>query len=385
MRILFVTHAFPRTRDDAAGAFVHRLARALADAGDEIRVLTPSAVGLTPRADVDGIDTRRYRYAPRAWETLAYGGNMAEQVGASVRGKLALAGLIGSGALAVRRATGEWAPDVVHAHWWFPGGLQAGWAIGRTPLVTTLHGSDVRLALGSPRSHGLFRAVMARSARVTAVSSWLAQQAATMAPALRATVAPMPAEVSLFVPGAARHETRLLFVGRLNGQKGMARLLDALAATSANVSLDVIGDGEDRAALVAQAQSLGLAHRVTWHGALPPHQLVPFYQAATAVVIPSELEGLGLVAVEAQLSEAPVIAFRSGGLTDVVTDGVTGILVAPGDGAALAAAIVTIVSRPDHGAALGRAGRVSALARYAPSAAAKAYRSVYAGAVADGR
>lgn len=385
MRILFVTHSFPRTRDDAAGAFVHRLARALVDAGDEIRVLTPSALGLTPRADVDGIDTRRYRYAPRSWETLAYRGNMAEQVGASVRGKVALAGLVARGAMAVRHATREWAPDVVHAHWWFPGGLQSAWAIGRTPLVTTFHGSDVRLARGAPLAHGLFRAVVARSARVTAVSSWLAEQAATMAPGRRASVAPMPADVSLFVPGARRHEARLLFVGRLNAQKGIARLLDALAATSANVSLDVIGDGADRAELIAHAESLGLAHRVTWHGALPAHQLVPFYQAATAVVIPSEMEGLGLVAVEALLCEAPVIAFRSGGLTDVVTDGVTGLLVAPGDGAAFVTAIDALVARPDRGAALGRAGRVSALARYAPAAAATAYRAVYAEVVASGR
>ncbi|MBI3566856.1 MAG: glycosyltransferase [Gemmatimonadetes bacterium] len=385
MRILFVSHSFPRARGDVAGAFVHRLARALADGGDEVRVLAPSALGLPSAEDVDGIPTTRYRYAPRAWETLAYGGDMASQVGGSWRGKLAFAGMIARGALAVRREVRAWRPDVVHAHWWFPGGLQSAFTRGRAPLVTTLHGSDVRLALASPIAHRPLRAVVARSSRVTAVSSWLASQAATMAPGLRALVAPMPVDASLFVPGAGRHATRLLFVGRLNAQKGIAQLLEALAASTAGASLDVVGDGEDRASLAARAEQLGIAHRVTWQGALPQERLVPFYQGAAALVIPSEGEGLGLVAVEAQLCETPVIAFRSGGLTDVVTDGETGLLVPPRDRAALAAAIDALVSSPDRGAALGRAGRQLALARFTPAAAAATYRAVYDEAIADGR
>jgi len=385
VRVLFVTHSFPRFSGDVAGAFILRLACALADTGTEVRVLAPAAPRLANSDVIDGIAVRRFRYAPRRWETLAYTGTMAEQVGESLRGKAALAGMLSRGALAVRSAAAEFAPDVIHAHWWFPAGLLALGSLSSRPLVTTLHGSDVRLARRSAWAPVLFRRVMAKSAAVTAVSSYLAAEANAMAGGrLQVAVEPMPVNVDLFSPGAgARAPDRFLFVGRLNTQKGISLLLEALAATKSGASLDVVGDGGDRAALESSARSLGLADRVRWHGALSQEQLVPLYRAATSVVIPSEGEGLGLVAVEAQLCEAPVIAFRSGGLPDVVEDGRTGLFSPPGDVRALAAAMDALIARADRGASLGIAGRTAALARYSPGGVARHYASIYEGAAHD--
>ena len=388
MRILFVTHSFPRFRGDAAGAFILRLARALAEGGTEVRVLAPSAPQLANVDTIDGIAVRRFRYAPKKWETLAYTGTMAEQVGDSFRGKAALAGMLSRGALAVRSAAAEFAPDVIHAHWWFPAGLLAFGSLSSKPLVTTMHGSDVRLARRSVWAPVLFRRVMARSSAVTAVSSYLASEAQSMATGLNVAVEPMPVNVELFAPGAgatagSRSPDRFLFVGRLNEQKGIALLLQALAASESGASLDVVGDGDDRAALESMARTLGVAARVRWLGAQSQEQLVPLYRAATAVVIPSEGEGLGLVAVEAQLCETPVIAFRSGGLPDVVSDGATGLLTPPGDVGALAAAMDAVLARDDRGASLGRAGRDAALARFSPNVVASHYASIYESVIND--
>lgn len=382
MRILFVTHSFPRFRGDVAGAFILRLARALADGGTEVRVLAPSAPRLANVETIEGIAVRRFRYAPKKWETLAYTGTMAEQVGDSFRGKAALAGMLSRGALAVRSAAAEFAPDVIHAHWWFPAGLLAFGSLSSKPLVTTMHGSDVRLARRSAWAPVLFRRVMARSSAVTAVSSYLASEAKSMAAGLNVAVEPMPVNVELFSPLAgatagSRSPDRFLFVGRLNEQKGIALLLQALAASGSGASLDVVGDGDGRAALESIARTLGVAARVRWLGAQSQEQLVPLYRAATAVVIPSEDEGLGLVAVEAQLCETPVIAFRSGGLPDVVSDGATGLLTPPGDVGALAAAMDAVLARDDRGASLGRAGRDAALARFSPNVVASHYASIY--------
>jgi glycosyltransferase involved in cell wall biosynthesis len=382
VRILFVTHSFPRFRDDVAGAFILRLARALADGGTEVRVLAPSAPRLANVETIEGIAVRRFRYAPKKWETLAYTGTMAEQVGDSFRGKAALAGMLSRGALAVRSAVAEFAPDVIHAHWWFPAGLLAFGSLSSRPLVTTMHGSDVRLARRSAWAPVLFRRVMARSSAVTAVSSYLASEAKSMATGLNVAVEPMPVNVELFSPraGAAagpRSPDRFLFVGRLNEQKGIALLLQALAASGSGASLDVVGDGDGRAALESIARTLGVAARVRWLGAQSQEQLVPLYRATTAVVIPSEGEGLGLVAVEAQLCETPVIAFRSGGLPDVVSDGATGLLTPPGDVGALAAAMDAVLARDDRGASLGKAGRDAALARFSPNVVASHYASIY--------
>ena len=388
MRILFVTHSFPRFRGDVAGAFILRLARALADVGTEVRVLAPSAPRLANVETIEGIAVRRFRYAPKKWETLAYTGTMAEQVGDSFRGKAALAGMLSRGALAVRSAAAEFAPDVIHAHWWFPAGLLAFGSLSSKPLVTTMHGSDVRLARRSVWAPVLFRRVMARSSAVTAVSGYLASEAKSMAPGLDVAVEPMPVNVELFSPltGAVagpRSPDRFLFVGRLNEQKGIALLLEALAASGSGASLDVVGDGDGRAALESRARALGVAARVRWLGAQSQEQLVPLYRAATAVVVPSEGEGLGLVAVEAQLCETPVIAFRSGGLPDVVSDGTTGLLTPPGDISALAAAMDAMLTRDDRGASLGKAGRDAALARFSPNVVASHYASIYESVIND--
>jgi glycosyltransferase involved in cell wall biosynthesis len=378
VRVLFVTHSFPRFSGDVAGAFILRLAIALGARGVEVRVLAPAGAGLANRDTIDGIEVRRFRYAPKKWETLAYTGTMAEQVGDSLHGKAALAGMLSRGALAVRGAAAEFAPDVIHAHWWFPAGLLAFGSLSSRPLVTTMHGSDVRLARRTAWAPMLFRRVMAKSAAVTAVSGYLVAESLLMAPRQRIGVEPMPADTSLFTAdGSARTANRFLFVGRLNKQKGIALLIEALAATRGRPSLDVVGDGDDRAALEARAAALGVSAQVRWHGVLAQAMLVPLYRAATAVVIPSEAEGLGLVAVEAQLCGAPVIAFRSGGLTDVIENGKTGVLTPVGDVPALAAAMDALMARDDKGASMGRAGRDAALARFSPDVVASHYATIY--------
>jgi glycosyltransferase involved in cell wall biosynthesis len=148
------------------------------------------------------------------------------------------------------------------------------------------------------------------------------------------------------------------------------------------VGLDVVGDGDDRADLEQLAQALGIADRVQWHGAVPQPSLADFYRRAAALVVPSVNEGLGLVAVEAQLCETPVIAFDSGGLPDIVQHDRTGILVADVTADALAAAAVSLLERDDRGAALGAAGRLHALATFAPESVARRYADIYRAAIA---
>jgi len=129
-------------------------------------------------------------------------------------------------------------------------------------------------------------------------------------------------------------------------------------------------------ALREQAARLGIGARVHWHGALPQPRLLDFYRAATALVVPSREEGFGLVAVEAQLCETPVVAFASGGLSDTIDDGATGYLIPPGDARALASTLDLVVSSEGR-FEVGKAGRQSALARFAPDSVARRYRKLY--------
>jgi glycosyltransferase involved in cell wall biosynthesis len=384
VNVLFLTHAFPRTVDDAAGSFILRLALALEREGITATVVTPHAPGLAERDTLRGILVRRFRYAPERFETLAYAGTMAEQVRGSWRARLALGGLVAAAVRAVARSAKEMSPRVIHAHWWFPNGLAAAAAVTlrRLPLVTTLHGSDVRLAHEVRGARSVYAQVAARSSVVTAVSSWLASQASALAPGVASPrVAPMPVDTELFSPGGRREENRLLFVGRLTVQKGVDLLLRALTELPREVSADIVGDGPEAESLRELAASLHLGRRVHWHPPMPQSALVDFYRSATALVVPSIDEGLGLVAVEAHLCETPVVAFDSGGLRDVVVDGETGILVRPVSAGALAAAVNEVLRRPDRVASLGRTGRLRALDQFSPDAVGRRYADIYQEAI----
>src|ERR1043166_3432031 len=203
MKVLFVAHSYPRFPRDPVGSFILRLAVALRARDVDVLVIAPT--GPEPEASdtYEGIPVHRFRYAPVKRQTLAYTGTMAVQARGSWMGRLSLAGLLGAGVLATRSAARRWPAAVVHAHWWFPGALIA---LGARPglgfpVVTTLHGSDLRVAREGSSARRLFRAVARRSTALTTVSAWLAREARQLAPELTPLVEPMPVAAGLFHPG----------------------------------------------------------------------------------------------------------------------------------------------------------------------------------------
>jgi glycosyltransferase involved in cell wall biosynthesis len=155
---------------------------------------------------------------------------------------------------------------------------------------------------------------------------------------------------------------RLAIVGRLIPIKGHEVLLRALASVRdelPGVTLEVAGDGPLDGELRAAVPRLGLEEVVTFSGRVSP--VAPVLERAQVVVVPSFGEGFGMVALEAMERGRPVVASAVGGLPEIVDDGVTGLLVAPGDAEALASAIRAIARDPSRAEAYGRAGRERAL------------------------
>ena len=135
---------------------------------------------------------------------------------------------------------------------------------------------------------------------------------------------------------------RLVCVARFSPEKGHATLLEAaslLAAEGVDFELVLVGDGPLRATLEAEVARLGLAERVRMAGWLAGSDVREAIVAARALVIPSRVEGLPVVAMEALALGRPVVASRVGGLPELVEDGVTGLLVPAGDAARLAEAM----------------------------------------------
>lgn len=123
---------------------------------------------------------------------------------------------------------------------------------------------------------------------------------------------------------------RLVTVGRLSPEKGLAGLLEAFAAVDADAELRIIGDGPERDALEAKAVSLGLADRVVFVGRLPSSGVIAELLYADAFAMASFMEGLPVVLMEALAMEVPVIAPRVAGIPELVEDDASGLLFAPG-------------------------------------------------------
>jgi glycosyltransferase involved in cell wall biosynthesis len=168
------------------------------------------------------------------------------------------------------------------------------------------------------------------------------------------------------------------FVGRLIPNKGVAVLLRALALDD-RLDAHIYGAGTEAAALEALATGLGLAGRVTFHGHVDESVLPDVYPtfdvlAVPSVPVPGWLEQFGRVVAEAQASGVPSVASASGALPDVV--GTAGLLVAPGDPAALAAALTRVLDEPGLWERLRKAG-IDSVDRYSWESVADLQQALY--------
>lgn len=159
----------------------------------------------------------------------------------------------------------------------------------------------------------------------------------------------------------------VVFVGRLDPVKGTPLLVEAFAAAHAShpdARLTVVGDGPARAGLEAQVRKLGLGDVVTFAGFRSQGEVTEILDDADMLVLPSFAEGVPVVLMEAMASRIPVIASRVAGVSELVEDGISGHLVAPGDVAALAARLEALMSDPDLCSGMGAAGRAMVEAEF---------------------
>jgi glycosyltransferase involved in cell wall biosynthesis len=172
-------------------------------------------------------------------------------------------------------------------------------------------------------------------------------------PAPAAAVGAVKAEL-----GLAESDRYILFMGRIDANKGLDRLLAAfrrLAPARPGLHLVVAGDGPDRRALEADAVDVGRVRFLGW--VYDRSRVSALYGAATVVACPSASEAFSYGATEAMAVGRPVVASAVGGLLDVVDHGRTGLLVPPGDVTALADAIVKLLDDPELAREMGQAGR----------------------------
>ncbi len=371
MRVIFLTHNYPRFDGDVPGAFLRPLARAVAARGHDVRVVAPSDRGRGGTDELDGIPVQRVRYAAPQRETLAYSGRLQEAT-RTPGGLLALAGLWRSLRRATRSAMSP-GPTVVHAHWWIP----AGTALPRQARsVLTIHGTDGTMLGRSRATRWLGRRVIRRCGRVTAVSNALATQVRGATGRGDVVVQAMPVDTSGW--GWSQGGGGIVIVSRLTGQKRVELALEAvnrLATVWQPVPCTIIGDGPERSRLEALARSFPHT-ATTFLGALPPTEAMFHLGRADLAIQASENEGFGLAAAEAFMSGVPAICCRDGGgLLDIVPPSGAGRVVHPSP-EAIASACQELLSDPQVRASARQLGE-RWRERLAPDTVAERFCSWY--------
>lgn len=420
MRILALTHTYPRFSGDTNGPFVRFLMDELAGRGHQVRVLTAwdpdfDPAELETETDSAGRGRARlstYRYAPLdSWHVLGYSRTIRADVKLKAR-MLALSPLlVRAGIRALEKEARAFKPDVLHAHWFLPNAFLASYAARRLrlPLVSTLHGSDVFVAEKGFPFNWMSRRAARATTRLTSCSPELRDRICALGvPRERSHVIPYAADPGLLERAADPLEVRALrerllegapgplvcALGRLVWKKGFHVLLEALPPLRAEfpgLRVAIAGEGDLEPVLRGQARELGLQAVVRFPGKLSRGEIAAFMEAGDLFVMPSvhdkagNVDGLPNVILEAMAASRAVVASDVAGIPLAVKAGETGLLAAPKDAKALRKALREALSDEQRLKRWGQAGRALVERELNWPMVAARYEEVYRLAIQEGR
>jgi glycogen(starch) synthase len=392
MRILILSWEYPPHVVGGLGRHVAALSRSLVAQGHEVHVVTRGHPDdETPDEWLDGVHVVRVTEAPPVipfhdlvpW-VLSFNNRVQAAAGRLLR---------------------EQRFDVVHAHDWLvayaAAGLRETWEV---PIVATVHATEYGRHQGwlpGPMNkliHQVEWWLTFESRRVITCSTYMRQQVEDIfaLPHAKVDVIPNgvaledfavdPDEAAAFRRELTGPRTRLvLFAGRLEYEKGVQTLLDALQRVRREIGptrLLVAGTGTYSEALRRRVRELGLQRHVRFTGYLEDHALRLHYAAADVAVAPSIYEPFGLVAVEAMACGTPVVVGDTGGLREIVEDG-SGLAFTPQDEDALADRLVEVLRDDALATELVARGLERVRRRYDWGAVARRTVEVYRRAVTE--
>jgi N-acetyl-alpha-D-glucosaminyl L-malate synthase BshA len=282
--------------------------------------------------------------------------------------------------------------DILHVHYAIPHSISAYLAKQMltdrvVPFVTTLHGTDITL-VGNDRSYlPITRFGIEQSDAVTAVSDYLKQRTIQEFQIEREVqVVPNFVDCDVYGPPSDR-SVRSKFakedegiLTHISNFRPVKRVEDVIAIfavvrKSVKARLLMVGDGPDRPKAEWLARTHGVADYVDFVG--KQNDMSQFLAVSDVLLLPSELESFGLVALEAMACEVPVIATRVGGIPEVVREGIDGFLYNVGDINAMAEGCLSILTNPAVRERLGKAARDRATREFCASKIVLQYEDLY--------
>jgi N-acetyl-alpha-D-glucosaminyl L-malate synthase BshA len=290
--------------------------------------------------------------------------------------------------------------DVLHVHYAIPHSVSALLARSmaaprRLPFVTTLHGTDITL-VGSNRSYlPITKFSIEQSDGVTAISDYLLKQTLKEFDIKRPIeVIPNFVNCELYtrVPNEAQRaqwapngEPILMHLSNFRPVKRITDAIEIFAIVRAKMpaKLVLIGDGPDRGAAEYLVRKKRLQKDVFFLG--KQNAVYEKLSSADLFLLPSQLESFGLAALEAMACEVPVVATNVGGIPEVVTHGVDGYLVEPGDVKTAGQFALDTLARADRGREMGQLARKNAKSKFCANDVIPRYERYYERVLAETR
>lgn len=395
MRVCILTTSFPLYEGIAVGIHVVEQARSLVKFGQEVTVVAPHHQGAKAAEAMDGIRVRRFRYMwPVKAQTLCYGAGIPTNLRRSWWARLQLPLLTAAFFFAGLRYGRD--SDVIQANWAIAGfaGILLGKVLGK-PVVLVMYGAEVFVLGRNP----LLRFILRHADHVIAISQYTLEKTLAVQPPQAYSLIPPGLDVRRFQPAADTRAARdylagrgvdfsrplVMALGKFIERKGFAYLVAAISHLQRDypVQLMIGGRGPLKEALQQQAADLGIADKVFFLGYIPDEEMPAYYTLADVFVSPSvvdsqgDTEGLGMVLLEANACETPCVASATGGIVDIIVDGVNGYLARPADADDLAAQIKRLLDDPEQRRRMGQQGRQRVIDHFAWEIKARQILAVY--------
>ena len=331
-KVLVTASTFPRWEQDTEPRFILDYCIGLSKYYD-VTALVPAAPGASDEENLEGIHVIRYHYFPiHKLETLCYPGAIVPRIKEKKSRALLVPFLFLALFFNLRKY--EKQHDFIHAHWLIPQGIVH--AFCKKPYIVTGHGGDVGELNGSV-FHWLKSKCLKKAKAVTVVSKHLGAILKDKYGYANTSVISMGCNTSYFSPinkvenyYSQGSQKVILFVGRLAEKKGVPYLIQAMQSVDAR--LVIIGKGPLEQECRSLVKELHLESKVHFPGPMPHTKLRAAYASADIFAAPSitaksgDVEGFGLVILEAMASGLPVIASNSGGIPDIIRHGENGLL-----------------------------------------------------------
>jgi glycosyltransferase involved in cell wall biosynthesis len=371
MKVLHVVTSFPRWEGDVITPWLVETLKRLRIKGIDARILTSSYKGLKSQV-IEGIPVHRFRYFFKGRENLTHEQTVPDRIKKGLLNKLLPFFYLVFGSAAIIRAVRHEPFDIIHVHWPFPHALFGYFAkkAGGVKIVTTFYGVELKwVKTKMPILKSFLRWGIRFSDRVTAISSYTAKEIQELAPGkdFRVEIIPYTITVTPRIhrePEVERITPSILFVGRLVERKGVEYLIRAFAEVVREVpsELVIVGKGPEKERLHQLTEGLNLSQKVHFKGWVSQDELEQLYNQCNVFVLPAiidskgDTEGLGVVLLEAMSYMKPVVASNLGGITDIVKDRDTGLLVNEKDTNGLSEAIKAALTNPALAESLGKRG-----------------------------